>query len=134
MSYERCEDAPACGHVECGFGPGVPGYGSMVGGMPFYGSNIEGGRQLGPVVATVEQLVDNLEESLVAAKTAAAAVARPDYDEARRLLGELTEQLSRMPVHPSRPRSNGATMFSKMLKSVEAYVTDNEARARESET
>lgn len=34
---DRCEDAPCCGHVECGFGPGVPGYGSMVGGVPYYG-------------------------------------------------------------------------------------------------
>lgn len=33
----RCEDAPACGHSDCGFGPGVPGYGSYVGGSPYYG-------------------------------------------------------------------------------------------------
>jgi hypothetical protein len=33
----RCEDAPCCGHSECGFGPSSPGYGSMVGGMPYYG-------------------------------------------------------------------------------------------------
>lgn len=33
----RCEDAPCCGHSECGFGAGSPGYGSMVGGMPYYG-------------------------------------------------------------------------------------------------
>lgn len=33
----RCIDAPACGHSDCGFGPGVPGYGSYVGGSPYYG-------------------------------------------------------------------------------------------------
>ncbi len=33
----RCEDAPCCGHSECGFGPGSPGYGSMVGGAPYFG-------------------------------------------------------------------------------------------------
>lgn len=35
----RCEDAPCCGHSECGFGPSSPGYGSMVGGMPYYGED-----------------------------------------------------------------------------------------------
>ena len=33
----RCEDAPCCGHSRCGFGPGSPGYGSFVGGSPYYG-------------------------------------------------------------------------------------------------
>lgn len=35
----RCEDAPCCGHSRCGFGPGSPGYGSFVGGMPYYGED-----------------------------------------------------------------------------------------------
>jgi hypothetical protein len=35
----RCEDAPCCGHSSCGFGPSSPGYGSMVGGMPYFGEN-----------------------------------------------------------------------------------------------
>lgn len=35
----RCEDAPCCGHSECGFGPGSPGYGSYVGGSPYYGED-----------------------------------------------------------------------------------------------
>ncbi len=38
-SRGRCEDAPCCGHRRCGFGPGVPGYGSMVGGLPYYGED-----------------------------------------------------------------------------------------------
>lgn len=33
----RCIDAPCCGHSRCGFGPGVPGYGSSVGGFAYYG-------------------------------------------------------------------------------------------------
>lgn len=37
----RCEDAPCCGHSACGFGPGVPGYGSFVGGTPYYGEDDE---------------------------------------------------------------------------------------------
>lgn len=36
---EQCEDAPCCGHVECGFGPGVPGYGSNVNGQPYFGEH-----------------------------------------------------------------------------------------------
>lgn len=36
-SRGRCIDAPCCGHSRCGFGPGVPGYGSFVGGSPYYG-------------------------------------------------------------------------------------------------
>lgn len=27
VSRGRCEDAPCCGHEECGFGPGAIGYG-----------------------------------------------------------------------------------------------------------
>lgn len=51
MEQSRCEDAPCCGHRACGFGPGVPGYGSIVGGVPYYGED-------GPAVLVVGEALE----------------------------------------------------------------------------
>lgn len=101
----RCEDAPACGHFECGFGPGVPGYGSNVGGVPYFGEH----------------------------KPPDATPLPVDYDKARHLIGELRAELRPLTVNPDRPAPNGATMFSRVLDSMTAFVDEHEA-TRKSDT